>query len=214
MNTEQLIKRVKVRLGYPILDVEITDEMFMDLLSEAHNAFLLFRELNKEHSDEVLNRFEYRWVGQYFTALSKECLGNIRGKFSGEMKIPSSDVKLDYEYLIRQAEAEKAALIKILYPEYKYEKSDFALVAIYFLTRNLSSEDLDRMTYNFRKDLREYLPNFIKTVMIPIREGESRIELIYSNTDKMSVDYLNEIHNQFKDLDSEIDKYLKNTDEK
>lgn len=214
MNIEKLIKRVKTKLGHPILDVEITDEMFIDLLSDAHNAFLLFRQLNKEHNEEALNRFEAHWINQYFTALSKECLGNIRGKFSGEMKIPGSDVKLDYEYLIRQAELEKVALIKMLYPEYKYENSETAVISFYFPVGNVNKEDADKATHKFRRELRDYLPDFIKIVIIPIRDGEPRVELVYSNTDKMNSNYLNEIYNQFKDLDSELDKYLPNTDEK
>lgn len=211
MNTEKLIKRVKAKLGHPILDVEITDEMFIDLLSDAHNAFLLFSQLNKEHNEEVLDRFEPHWVNQYFTALSKECLGNIRGKFSGE--IPGG-VKLDYQHLLREAELEKVALIKMLCPEYKYENSETAVISFYIPVGNVNKEDADRATHKFRRELRDYLPDFIKIIIIPIRDGEPRVELVYSNTDKMNSNYLNEIYNQFKDLDSELNKYLPSTDEK
>lgn len=212
MNTEQLIKRVKTKLGYPILDVEITDEMFMDLLSEAHNTFLLFRELDKEHSKEALNRFEHRWVDQYFTALSKECLGNIRGKFSGDIKIPGVDTKMEYKYLIKQSEAEKVALIRILYPEYKYEnEEDFVILALYVNIGNLAEKDVEKLSRKILKDLN--FPDFIKTIIVPIRDGNSKVELVYSNTKSVDTSKIYDLCNQFKDLDAEIEKYLKDSNE-
>jgi hypothetical protein len=213
MNMDSLIKKVKSGLGAPILDVEITDEMFSDLLSDAYSCFYLFSELSKEYSKERLAQIERFWVERYFTALSKECLGNIRGKFSGDIRIPGSDVKLDYKYLIKQAEAEKAALIRILYPEYKYEnEEEFVLLALYVNVGSMSLEDSDRFSKKISQDLN--FPDFIKSIIIPIREGESRVELVYSNTKRVDATKIYDIYNQFKDLDSEIEKYLPKEDEK
>lgn len=211
---KQLIQKTKNILGEPAVAVEITDDMFVSLFVEAQNQFMLFKQLNSELTDKTIQRIEKFWVEQYFTALSKGCLGNIRGKFSGTLPLPGADFKLDYEYLIRESEAEKTALIKILYPEYKYENSeDIVLIACYINVGNLTEIDVNILATKVKKELSS-LPTFVRPIIIPIREGNPRVEMIYSNTDKMNVVYLNEIHNQFKDLDSEIDKYLKNTDEK
>lgn len=210
---KQLIQKTKNILGEPAVAVEITDDMFVSLFVEAQNQFMLFKQLNSELTDKTIQRIEKFWVEQYFTALSKGCLGNIRGKFSGTLPLPSGDFKLDYEYLIRESEAEKTALIKILYPEYKYENSeDIVLIACYINVGNLNDSDVNILATKTKKQLNS-LPTFIKPIIIPIREGSPRVELIYSNTNSVNVNNINDLYNQFKDLDSEIEKYLKKKDE-
>jgi len=58
-----------------------------------------------------LNDMSKIWVRKYLTALSKETLGRVRGKFSGALKVPNAEVSMDNETLLAEAKEEKGALI-------------------------------------------------------------------------------------------------------
>lgn len=58
-----------------------------------------------------LNDMSKIWVRKYLTALAKETLGRVRGKFSGSLKIPNAEVSMDNETLLGEAKEEKIALI-------------------------------------------------------------------------------------------------------
>ena len=47
-------------------------------------------------------------------AYSKEGLGRIWGKFSGDLQVPDSSVKLDYSSLITEGKDEKSKLVEEL----------------------------------------------------------------------------------------------------
>ena len=64
------------------------------------------------------------------------------------------------------------------------------------------------MANKVRDRLSGALPNFIKSIIIPIREGNPRIELVFSNDKSMNTARVQDLYNEFKDLDSEIEKYL------
>ena len=51
------------------------------------------------------------WVRKYFTALCKETLGRVRGKFSGALKVPDSELTMDYTSLLSEASTEKEKLV-------------------------------------------------------------------------------------------------------
>jgi len=51
------------------------------------------------------------WVRKYLTAMAKETLGRVRGKFGGALKIPNAEVSMDAETLLAEAKEEKTALV-------------------------------------------------------------------------------------------------------
>jgi hypothetical protein len=59
---------------------------------------------------DELNRPAQNWVRKYFTAYCKESLGRIYGKFSGALKVPDSEVSLDYTSLLTEGKDEKLKL--------------------------------------------------------------------------------------------------------
>ncbi len=61
-----------------------------------------------------LNKPAQNWVRKYFIAYCKEGLARIWGKFSGDLKVPDSEVKLDYQTLLTEAKDEKSKAIEEL----------------------------------------------------------------------------------------------------
>ena len=63
---------------------------------------------------ESLNKPAQNWVRKYLIAYAKEGLGRIWGKFSGDLQVPDSTVKLDYSSLITEGKDEKSKLVEEL----------------------------------------------------------------------------------------------------
>lgn len=63
---------------------------------------------------ESLNKPAQNWVRKYLIAYSKEGLARIWGKFSGDLQVPDSTIKLDYNSLLTEAKDEKMKLIEEL----------------------------------------------------------------------------------------------------
>jgi len=61
-----------------------------------------------------LNRPAQNWARKYFIAYCKEGLARVWGKFSGDLKVPDSEVKLDYQTLLTEARDEKSKLTEEL----------------------------------------------------------------------------------------------------
>jgi hypothetical protein len=61
-----------------------------------------------------LNKPSQNWVRKYLIAYSKEGLGRIWGKFSGDLQVPDSSIKLDYSSLITEGKDEKSKLVEEL----------------------------------------------------------------------------------------------------
>lgn len=61
-----------------------------------------------------LNPPAQSWVRRYFFAKSKEMLGRVRGKFSGNLKTPDAELQLEYDSLLAEAKDEYAKLIEEL----------------------------------------------------------------------------------------------------
>lgn len=55
-----------------------------------------------------------RWIRRWFTAYVKETLGRVRGKYSGNLKTPESEITMDYQSLFTEAKDEKTKLIEEL----------------------------------------------------------------------------------------------------
>ena len=59
---------------------------------------------------EKINSIGKQWIRRYSLALCKEILGQIRGKFGGNVPIPGDNVTLNASDLLSQAKEEKQAL--------------------------------------------------------------------------------------------------------
>jgi hypothetical protein len=63
---------------------------------------------------DALNKPAQNWVRKYLIAFAKEGLARIWGKFSGDLQVPDSQVKLDYSSLLTEAKDEKSKLVEEL----------------------------------------------------------------------------------------------------
>lgn len=61
-----------------------------------------------------MNNASRNWVRKYFTGYAKEGLGRVWGKFSGELQVPDSTVKLDYSTLITEGKDERLKAVEEL----------------------------------------------------------------------------------------------------
>lgn len=61
-----------------------------------------------------LNNPAQIWVRRWFFAYAKETLARVRGKFSGNLKTPDSELTMDYASLSTEAKDEKSKLIEEL----------------------------------------------------------------------------------------------------
>jgi hypothetical protein len=59
---------------------------------------------------ESLNVPGQQWVRRWFTAYAKETLARVRGKYSGNLKTPDSEIIMDYQVLQTEAKDEKSKL--------------------------------------------------------------------------------------------------------
>ena len=74
---------------------------------------------------ENINSIGKQWIRRFALALSKETLGQIRGKFGGNVPIPGESVSLNASDLLSQAQAEQTALrdeLKTQLDELTYNK--------------------------------------------------------------------------------------------
>jgi len=55
-----------------------------------------------------------QWVRRWFTAYCKETLARVRGKYSGNLKTPDSEITMDYTSLLTEAKDEKSKLLEEL----------------------------------------------------------------------------------------------------
>jgi hypothetical protein len=58
-----------------------------------------------------------QWVRRWFTAYCKETLARVRGKYSGNLKTPDSEITMDYTSLLTEAKDEKTKLLEELIGE-------------------------------------------------------------------------------------------------
>jgi len=63
---------------------------------------------------EDLNVPGKQWVRRWFTAYVKETLARVRGKYSGNLKTPDSEIQMDYQSLLTEAKDEKTKLLEEL----------------------------------------------------------------------------------------------------
>ena len=61
-----------------------------------------------------LNNPAQQWVRRWFVAYCKETLSKVRGKYSGNLKTPDSELTMDYQSLATESKDEKTKLIEEL----------------------------------------------------------------------------------------------------
>ena len=74
---------------------------------------------------ESINSMGKQWIRRFALALSKEVLGQIRGKFGGSIPIPGDNITLNSSDLLTQAKDEQTALkeeLRKLLDETTYDK--------------------------------------------------------------------------------------------
>jgi len=74
---------------------------------------------------ESINSIGKQWIRRFALALSKETLGQIRGKFGGNIPIPGDNISLNASDLLSQAKEEQQALreeLKKILEETTYDK--------------------------------------------------------------------------------------------
>ena len=74
---------------------------------------------------ENINSIGHQWIRRFALALSKETLGQIRGKFGGSVPIPGESISLNASDLLSQAKEEQQALrdeLKTILDELTYNK--------------------------------------------------------------------------------------------
>ena len=63
---------------------------------------------------DELNTSSKQWVRDYFTAMCKETLGRVRGKFGGALGVTDAEVTMDYDSLLSEAKEDKTTLMERL----------------------------------------------------------------------------------------------------
>lgn len=63
---------------------------------------------------DELNTSSKQWVRDYFTAMCKETLGRVRGKFGGALGVTDAEVTMDYDSLLNEAKDDKTTLMERL----------------------------------------------------------------------------------------------------
>lgn len=82
-----------------------------ECLNENKDIIKLPSDVNTEELTwSKLNKPSQNWARKYFIAYCKEGLARIWGKFSGDLKVPDSEVKLDYTSLLTEAKDERDKL--------------------------------------------------------------------------------------------------------
>ena len=61
-----------------------------------------------------LNTPSKQWVRDWFTALCKETLGRVRGKFGGALGVTDAEVTMDYESLLSESREDRTQLLERL----------------------------------------------------------------------------------------------------
>lgn len=61
-----------------------------------------------------LNTPSKQWVRDWFTALCKETLGRVRGKFGGSLGVTDAEVTMDYESLLSESREDRTTLLERL----------------------------------------------------------------------------------------------------
>ncbi len=88
-----------------------TNSPFSDDVESGQNGVNNMNNIPFENiSYESINSIGKQWIRRFALALSKETLGQIRGKFGGNVPIPGDNISLNASDLLGQAKEEQLAL--------------------------------------------------------------------------------------------------------
>ena len=88
-----------------------TNSPFSDDVESGQNGVNNMNNIPFENiSYESINSIGKQWIRRFALALSKETLGQIRGKFGGNVPIPGDNISLNASDLLGQAKEEQTAL--------------------------------------------------------------------------------------------------------
>jgi hypothetical protein len=94
---------------------DVTPDSRADCLKNNPDVIKMPNEVPLEEMTWVdLNVPAQQWVRRWFTAYVKETLGRVRGKYSGNLKAPDSELTMDYTSLLTEGKDEKTKLIEEL----------------------------------------------------------------------------------------------------
>jgi len=208
IDATKTIERARRKLGAPIISVELTDEQMTSLLKDSHETFCLYADIT-DMSKEKRFKIEDAWIKKYFYALCKETLGRVRGKYSGNLTIPGTDLKLDFESLLLESEREKGFLKYVIFGEkdlLRQNHVENAVLAFYINTGNLEHQDIEALVEDVKKKIGK-IPGFTM-FFLPIK-GESKVECIYPVSSELDeegkgvINRLNEYLNELKNNNDE-----------
>jgi hypothetical protein len=106
--------------------VDSGDDVWEDDFDSGHDGINNVNTLPFENIPyENINSIGKQWIRRFALALSKETLGQIRGKFGGNIPIPGDNITLNASDLLSQASTEQKDLreeLKTLLAELTYDK--------------------------------------------------------------------------------------------
>ena len=212
-NFDNIIERAMAKVGSPPMAFELDSDTLELLYKDAQNKYYLYKELSKK-TEEILVRLKEDWTESYFQANVKEALGNVRGKFSGEANIPGATLTIEYKHLLKDAKSEKRALVKMLLDdnftgESDDDKEELILIALYINVGNMDSQDVAEFMRKVANQLNENYPSYIKHYIFPVKNQDTRVDLIYPGFIGKDKEKIFNLLETMKDIDNRINSLLK-----
>lgn len=217
---KNVFERTKAKFGGKIMNFELEDETLHLLYSDANKKFNLYSDLSNRPLDKI-ELIKDNWIESYFSANVKEALGNVRAKYSG-FHIPSpaegENITIEYKHLLEESNQERKVLIRlILDNEYKgndiTKDDDFVLLAVYLNVENADYEQTAEICTKVTTMLSEGTPAYVKHYVLPVRNQETRVELVYPLNLGREKEKIYDIVQTLKDMDEKL-KLIYPTDEK
>jgi len=109
IDLEKMFKWVKGRLGVPLINFTMDDDMFEIILE-------MVEEDLENHNITITSKFNRNVIiSRLLLAESKKIIGRVRGAYGGRI-IPPDDTspKLDYEILLIEGLEERKAIYELL----------------------------------------------------------------------------------------------------
>jgi len=213
---KDVFERTKAKFGGKIMNFELEDETLHLLYSDAHKKFVLYSDLSNRPLDKI-ELIKDNWIESYFSANVKEALGNVRGKYFGESHVPGAELKIEYKHLLEESSQERKTLTRlILDNEYKgndiAKDDDFVLLAVYLNVENADYEQTAEICTKVTTMLSEGTPAYVKHYVLPVRNQETRVELVYPLNLGKEKEKIYDIVQTLKEMDEKL-KSMNFTDE-
>jgi hypothetical protein len=214
---KNVFERTKAKFGGNLLHFELTDEVLELLYSDANKKFYLYSDLSNRPIEKI-ELIKDNWIESYFSANVKEALGNVRGKYSGETPVPGAELKIEYKHLLEESSQERKSLTRLMLDnEYKgndiAKDDDFVLIAVYLNVENADYEQTAEICTKVTEMLSAGTPGYVKHYVLPVRNQETRIELVYPLNLGRDKEKIYDVVQTLKDMDEKL-KLIYPTDEK